>query len=145
MIEHRWHPRVPITIPVALHYKNGAYGRGFALDISAGGLFVKTAIKSWYGGCVDVRMTLTRSPQSYPLRLPSLVVRRSNSGIGLMFLDLDEQADRIVAELLRTNADSLYTRTPDADRSPDGPFIGHDDRISHAGKINLRSGNRQCP
>jgi len=145
MIEHRWNPRFQIAIPVALNFKNGAYGHGVALDISAGGLFVKTAVRSWHGSCVDVRITVMQADQSYPVRLPSLVVHRNRNGIGVMFLELDEQADRFVAELLRANAALAPARTPDPRQNPEGLFLTQDSRGDHPSQLDSGSSNRRGP
>lgn len=100
-MEHRLSQRIAVTIPVSLHYRNGAYDRGLVLNLSAGGLFVQPLTRSSHRGCVDLHMTAPCSSGDCTIRLPSLIVHQTKTGIGLMFLDLDELAEAAVLELLR--------------------------------------------
>ncbi|MCF7989586.1 MAG: PilZ domain-containing protein [Thiohalocapsa sp.] len=104
MMEHRWHSRVSIALPVGLHFGDGAYAWGTAVDIGGGGMYIRTAMRPQRNGCVDIRMTVPCSFGECSIRLPSMIVHRNQDGVGLMFRDLDEQAEEAVRQLLRGEA-----------------------------------------
>jgi len=117
-MEHRWHLRVPIAIPVGLHFNDGACGSGLALNLSEGGLFIRTSMRPWRNGCVDVRMSVHCDDGDCSIRLPALVVHRTSNGIGVMFRELDEQAAAIVMQLLNQRPSSPRRVAPAAQPRP---------------------------
>lgn len=103
-MEHRWHLRIPIAFPVGLHFGDGACAQGTAVDIGSGGMYVRTAMRPRRNGCVDVRMTVPCSFGDCSIRLPSIIVHGGGDGVGLMFRELDEQAEEAVRQLIRGEA-----------------------------------------
>ncbi|WP_281291055.1 PilZ domain-containing protein [Thiohalocapsa marina] len=116
-MEHRWHRRVPIEIPVSLHFTDGAFGPGIAWNICQGGLFVHTSMRAPCNGCLDVRLTVTSAHGPCSVRLPALVVHRNKDGIGLMFRGLDEQAENAVSQLLLAHGQTTGAPITLGDRS----------------------------
>lgn len=99
MMEHRMGHRVPIHIPVRLHFRDGAFGQGIAVNINRGGVFVRCAPQTRLTGCVDLRMRVPTGSSERIVLIPALVVHRGNDGIGLMFRRLDRDAERVVERL----------------------------------------------
>lgn len=118
MIDHRWFSRVSIAIPVELRGRNGAYSNGLALNLSSGGLFVQTSLPRLYGGALDVHMAVACRSGEYQIRLPSLIVHRTQAGVGLMFLKLDDLAQAAVTSLRQEH-------TPWSRRNAPGPLTNH--------------------
>jgi hypothetical protein len=98
-MEHRWHRRIPVSIPVTLHFNDGACAGGEAANISRGGIFVATLMPPSRAGCVDVRLALPDCEDRVSIRLPAIVVHRGEHGLGLMFRSLDAQAEAAVLRL----------------------------------------------
>jgi hypothetical protein len=90
----------PIEVPVRLHFKDGAFLPGTALNISRVGIFIKALLPPWRSGCVDVRFSVAKPEGHGSIRLPALIVHRSGSAVGLMFRALDAEAAGAVERLL---------------------------------------------
>jgi hypothetical protein len=99
MMEHRLDRRVSLSVPVHLRYQDGTASFGTALNISRGGIYVKTAAP-WRSGCVDVRMTVSTSSGERAVLLPGLIVHGSRDGFGLMFRQLDQRSQSVVSWLV---------------------------------------------
>jgi hypothetical protein len=99
MMEHRLDRRVPLNTPVRLRFQDGTVGFGVALNISRGGIFVKTAAP-WRSGCVDVRMTVSTPTGERTALMPGLIVHAGAEGIGLMFRQLDQRTEAVVSWLV---------------------------------------------
>jgi hypothetical protein len=99
MMEHRLDRRVPLRAPVRLRFQDGTVGFGTALNISRGGIYVKTAAP-WRSGCVDVRMTVSTALGERTALMPGLIVHGDGEGIGLMFRQLDHRSDAVVSCLV---------------------------------------------
>ena len=100
MMEHRLDRRLPLKIPVRLRFQDGTVGFGVAMNISHGGIYVKTAAP-WRNGCVDVRMTVSTPSGERTALLPGLIVHGGAEGIGLMFRQLDQRSEAVVSWLVR--------------------------------------------
>lgn len=100
MMEHRLDRRVPMSIPVRLRVQDGTVGFGVALNISRGGIYVRTAAP-WRSGCVDVRMRVVMPNGARTALLPGLIVHANGDGIGLMFRELDWRSESMVNWLVR--------------------------------------------
>lgn len=98
-MEHRLDRRVALNTPVRLRFQDGTVGFGVALNISRGGIYIKTAAP-WRSGCVDVRMTVSTAKGERTALLPGLIVHGSGEGIGLMFRRLDQCSEWIVSWLV---------------------------------------------
>jgi len=100
MIDHRLGQRVDIRIPVRLRLPNGIQSAGLALDIGWGGMLVRTSAPLPSNGCLDVHMTLRTAEREHRVRLPGLIVHRSEEGVGLMFRRLNGEAAEVLSWLL---------------------------------------------
>ncbi|MGE5153751.1 MAG: PilZ domain-containing protein [Bdellovibrio bacteriovorus] len=98
-MEHRLDRRVPLKVPVRLRFQDGTAGFGMALNISRGGIYVKTAAP-WRSGCIDVRMTVSTASGERTALLPGLIVHGGAEGIGLMFRQLDQRSEALVSWLV---------------------------------------------
>lgn len=110
MMEHRLDRRVPLNIPVRLRFQDGTAGFGVALNISRGGIYVKTSAP-WRAGCVDVRLTVSTSSGERTALMPGLIVHGGAEGIGLMFRQLDQRSEAVVSSLV--SGEALPERYPD--------------------------------
>ena len=91
-----------IGIPVGLHFGDGACTTGMATSITSRGMFVATATEPTRAGCVDVRL-IPRcgcGGGARSIRLPSLIMYRTDAGIGVLFRQLDPRAEAIVRCLI---------------------------------------------
>ena len=96
----REYPRVPCNISLDL----AADGRAincFALDISAGGIFVESCESFTLGQSVSICFSLADA--SLPLKLSGRVVRLEQGGIGIKY----ESLTRYQLEILKTLIDRL--------------------------------------
>jgi len=93
-------------IPVRLHFNDGACASGTAKTIGARGMFVETGTQPAREGCVDVRLHTRYGAESgqCSIRLPSMIMYRNRTGIGLLFRRLDVQARRAIEQLLGDDA-----------------------------------------
>ena len=103
MMDHRLDRRVPMKIPVRLRFQEGTVGFGVALNISRGGIYVRTAAP-WRSGCVDVRMRVVMPTGARTVLLPGLIVHANGEGIGLMFRQLDWRCESVVTWLVSGEA-----------------------------------------
>jgi hypothetical protein len=119
-MEHRLGRRVELDLPVLLRFRDGSTGAGIAVNLGPGGVFVRTKADPGHNCCVEVRLSADDCPNDWPddwqdawpdawqdegpILLPSLVVHRTEDGIGLMFRALDLRAEAVVARLLDREA-----------------------------------------
>jgi len=101
-MEHQLLRRVNISLPVRVHFRDGGYISGVAVNISCGGLFIQTSFSGWREGCADVRLKLPTADGDRSVRLPGFIVHCCADGMGLMFRELDAEAEAIVARLVQT-------------------------------------------
>ncbi len=98
-MEHRLGRRVSLNIPARLRFQDGTMGFGMTLNVSQGGIYVRTAAP-WRRGCVDVRMTVPTPFGESTILIQGLIVHAGAGGIGLMFRRLDERTQAVVSWLL---------------------------------------------
>jgi PilZ domain len=115
MMDHRLDRRVPLKVPVRLRFQDGTVGFGTALNISRGGIYVKTAAP-WRSGCVDVRMTVSTPTGERTALMPGLIVHGNGDGIGLMFRQLDQRSESVVSWLV--SGPGLPVKYPDVAAVP---------------------------
>lgn len=115
MMEHRLDRRVPLRIPVRLRFQDGTVGFGTALNISRGGIYVRTAAP-WRSGCVDVRLTVSTASGERTALMPGLIVHGNGEGIGLMFRQLDQRSEAVVSWLV--SGEGLSRHLPDVAAAP---------------------------
>jgi len=110
-------PRVPVSAQVTIYLAKSP-GRGKALNVSRGGIFVRTDLPLPTRSEWRVRFQLPEMPK--PLTPTAMVVWRAEgaaptgSGLGMRFVELDGQAARSLDEY-------VYERTPVAPSLPPRP------------------------
>jgi len=110
-------PRVPVSAPVTIYLAKSP-GRGKALNVSRGGIFVRTELPLPTRSEWRVRFQLPEMPK--PLTPTAMVVWRAGeatptgTGLGMRFVELDGQAARSLDEY-------VYERTPAAPSPAPGP------------------------
>jgi hypothetical protein len=112
MIDHRLGQRVDIRIPVRLRLPDGIQCAGLALNVGWGGVYVRTSAPLPSNGCLDVHMTLRTAEREHRVRMPGLIVHRSEDGVGLMFRRLDGEATEALSWLLSAEEPDNRRRTP---------------------------------
>ncbi len=100
-MEHRWSHRRPLDGAATLSHPRYGLIRGIVRDISIGGMFVET-------GCVElpintpvtVSFRLQNEGESDHYRLHAMVVRATDRGAGLMYLDSSAETIRPLRQML---------------------------------------------
>ena len=111
--DRRTATRIELEVEVGLETEHNFY-TGLTQDISSGGLFVATNILYRVGEHVTVRFTLpdrekviTAETEVRWLRDPHTMRTELPAGIGLRFVELDEEVKNTIADFLKRR-DSLY-------------------------------------
>ncbi len=103
MMERRWSIRKLIVMDVALIYDGLGMVRGKTLDISMEGMFIVTgAITLPYNVPIDIVLEMAEGKDRKSHRLPALVVRVAEDGIGTMFRNMEVGALRALQCVLHT-------------------------------------------
>jgi len=113
-MDHRQGVRTVVRVPVKLDLHDGRIYHGFACDLSADGMFLRTPVRPHLGCCLDIRMP---GPQGTEAVVPVYVVHRSNGGLGLMFRGLDDGALALVRTLREIAPDAQGALAAGRDRS----------------------------
>jgi hypothetical protein len=87
-MEHRWNTRVEITAPAVIHHPREGSCIGIVRDASPGGVFIDLV----NGACplnspVTLVLPIDRTDM---LEVPAMVVRVDPFGVGVMFLEHDD-------------------------------------------------------
>ena len=100
-MEHRWSARAPISNRVTLFRNKMPVAVCVAKDIGRGGLFVATGPLTYSKNTIlDIDIKLDTDQGSKRFRLPACVVHRSEAGVGLMFLETNEEVALNIRRLL---------------------------------------------
>jgi hypothetical protein len=100
-MEHRWSHRRPLDGEVTLSHPRYGLIRGSVRDISIGGMFVETGrVEFPLNTPVVVSFQLHNGNQSDHYRLHAIVVRASNEGAALMYLDSSADTVRPLRQML---------------------------------------------
>lgn len=100
-MEHRWSVRIPFTTEVILHHNGLPVAVCKSSDIGLGGLFIKTGPLIYPRDSVlDLSIELNTDQGRKRFHLRSAVVFRSETGMGLMFLDPNSTVSRTIRQLL---------------------------------------------
>ncbi|MGD8568651.1 MAG: PilZ domain-containing protein [Gammaproteobacteria bacterium] len=111
-MEHRWSARIPIATRVTLYRNKMPVAVCAATDIGLGGMFVATGPLTYSKDTtleVDIKLDTEQGPTRF--RLPACVVYHSQTGVGLMFLESDNEVSRTIRRLLQ-NRPSSQEPTP---------------------------------
>lgn len=101
MIEHRWNLRVPVHTQVSIRRRWFRSTIGTTRNISFEGMYVETSnARKLIDYTVEVAIPLTTDPHPSVIKVPGLVVRGTDSGIGLLLADYDEEIFQRLAALL---------------------------------------------
>jgi hypothetical protein len=97
--ERRQHPRRAVSVVVTHKSAGGQKAqRDVALDISQGGLFLKTSRRSTLGETLHVEITPPSSDKT--IRATATVARVTPEGIGAAFTELDSDSALLLNLLL---------------------------------------------
>ncbi|MCB9480249.1 MAG: PilZ domain-containing protein [Desulfobacteraceae bacterium] len=106
--EKRYYPRKPYFMPVDYIDRNRIY-REYIIDISAGGIFIKTENSVPVGN--EISLTLPFPSQSY-ITISGVVVRNAPEGIAVRFhrsdLELVSRLESLVEEIKVVNQSSEW-------------------------------------
>jgi hypothetical protein len=100
MMEHRCGMRTPVDIPVRLRFGDGVCGVGRILNLSWGGMFIRTSARPRRNRCIDVRLVLPAAKGDRVLLVPGMVVHAAGGGLGLMFRNLDVRTSEALAQYI---------------------------------------------
>lgn len=101
MIEHRWNLRVPVHTQVSIRRRWLWSTIGTTRNISFEGMYVETPdAQKLNNNTVEVAIPLTADTRAAVIKVPGRVVRSTDSGIGLLLADYDEEIFQRLATLL---------------------------------------------
>ncbi len=91
-MEHRWSPRRCLEGEVTMHYAPVGSFPAVLRDISLGGMFIETGDTALpVNAPVIVSLVLRSQGELSPHRLHAMVVRATDEGSGLMYVDSSEE------------------------------------------------------
>lgn len=91
-IEHRWMPRKSARLPVSIACRPFGLLRGRLRNISNGGAMVQLGDRLPSNAPVELILPVCIDGDGRAYRLPAIVTRSGESGVGLMFGRVDSQA-----------------------------------------------------
>lgn len=91
-IEHRWMPRQPARLPVSIACRPLGLLRGRLRNISNGGAMVQLGDRLPSNAPVELILPVCINGADRSYRLPAIVTRSSESGVGLMFGRIEPDA-----------------------------------------------------
>ena len=100
-MEHRWSARTLISKRVTLFRNKMPVAVCVAKDIGRGGMFVATGPLTYSKNTildVEIKLDTDQGPERF--RLPACVVYRSEAGVGLMFIETNEEVALHIRRLL---------------------------------------------
>ncbi|MGA7801694.1 MAG: PilZ domain-containing protein [Gammaproteobacteria bacterium] len=101
MIEHRWNFRVPVQTRVNIRRRWFRSTTGTIRDISFEGMYVETLnAPELINNTVEVAIPVTNQSRRTVIKVPGLVVRSTDNGIGLLLADYDDEIFQRLAALL---------------------------------------------
>lgn len=101
-MEHRWSARMSVDGVVSVHCAVHGAIRAELIDISLGGMFIDTGVRTLpVNAPVVLSFSLNRSDEVSHFRLQAMAVRIvAEGGVGLMYLDHDPETIRALREAL---------------------------------------------
>ena len=97
-MEHRYYPRIPVSLEVDMFRRDTHLGHGLTRDISLGGMMLKnerTVLKR--NDVIAIRIWINGSEQV----LRGLVIHTSETQAGIMLIDMDKETLRAFFNFLR--------------------------------------------
>ncbi len=125
-MEHRWSIRLPVMGSIIVNSPPVGTITANLRDISLGGVFVDPGRKPLpVNAPVILSFSLNRRDRIDYFRLHAMVVRATEAGAGLMFLDHDPES-------VRPLRDMLYEELPAPPLRSEVPFKGREPREDRA-------------
>jgi hypothetical protein len=101
LIEHRWNFRVPVQTRVSIRRRWFRSTVGTTKDISFEGMYVETpAARELVNNTVQVAIPVSTHMRPTVIKVPGLVVRSTDNGVGLLLADYDDEIFQRLAALL---------------------------------------------
>lgn len=105
-MEHRWSARIPLSTRVTLYRNRQPVTECFAKDIGRGGLFVATGPLTYSKNTpLDVDITLDTDEGPKQFCLPAYIIRCTETGVGLMFRESNNELSSLIRRLLLNGVD----------------------------------------
>jgi len=105
-MEQRWSLRKPATFEVQVSHKCYPVVRGRSRNISLEGLFIETGIVILpVGCCIDVEFELMTGGAAETVRMPAVVVHRTEDGCGIAFHAFKTHVFRSIERMLYATDD----------------------------------------
>ncbi len=103
----RTKPRVALKLEIDLHTETNFY-TGFAMNISAGGIFVATHVPAEVGERIPVSFLLPNNPKPIEIigevrwnREYNPIYPDTHPGMGLKFVDISDEEKEIINDYIR--------------------------------------------
>ena len=111
-MEHRWSLRKPVSFEVRVSQKCNPVIRCRSRNISLEGMFIETGIViPPVGSCVDVEFALLSGEVWEQIRMPAVVVHRTEYGCGIVFHAFNTKVFRSIERMLYTQY-NRFVRQP---------------------------------
>ena len=112
-MEHRWSTRIPLSNRITLYQNNEPIAEGIAKDIGRGGLFLESGpLRHVINTTVSVVLTMDTEEGLERFCLLACVIHSSNTGVGLMFLEDNNNFSYHIRQLI-LNSVSAYDQAQD--------------------------------
>lgn len=110
-MEHRCSIRKPLALDVVINYRGLGLVRGRTQDIGMGGVFVDTGcVQLPVNAMVEVAVILDGARR--PLRVGAMVVHTRDSGVGLLFDELDSDGHHSLHQLVYPSRGKPAAKAP---------------------------------
>ena len=100
-MDHRWGQRLQTKYNTLLYEQGVPVASGKTKNLGKGGIFIELSPGACpKSKCVDVEIRVPSGLMKGKYRLPVMIVRRSDEGVGMMFRQLDKDDENLVSSLL---------------------------------------------
>jgi len=106
-VENRYQPRVSLKVEIGIHTETNFY-TGFAMNVSAGGIFIATHVPAKVGEEIPLSFTLPNSPK--PIEAVGVVCwyreynplyPETHPGMGLKFKEIPEAVEKTIDDYIK--------------------------------------------
>ncbi len=113
-MKSRWSPRKNINLNLSLYQSGEKITDASTSNLSYEGVFIKTTLSPPLYTFLTVEFSLESDENNQTLKVPCLVRHRSNSGIGLMFVNFQlDMFNRLRHGLYDNNIKPSFNKNPD--------------------------------
>lgn len=110
MIEHRHAKRVALTKKISIYHRGNFVANCKAKNISLDGVALWAGPMQYHRNTMlDVKIDYDEKNSFDSIVLPAIVVHSSSDVLGLMFRQVDEQAQQIIRQLMKNGVDENST------------------------------------